>query len=88
MIELFLSAFVSLLVIVDPIGTAAVFSGLTRKQTRNVQKLIALRATIIATGVLLTFGLFGKELLFCQYTGSLCPLKPSQVSAPLWNHAS
>jgi multiple antibiotic resistance protein len=61
--ELFLSAFVTLLVIVDPLGTAAVYGALTGPATREEAHAIARKATLIATGVLLFFGLFGAMLI-------------------------
>lgn len=63
MIEIFLSAFVSFFVIVDPIGTAAVFAGLTNGHSAADKRSIAIKAVIIATSVLLIFGIIGKVLL-------------------------
>lgn len=63
MIELFLSSFVSFIVIVDPLGTAAVFSALTSKIPAAERKKIAIKAVMIAVTLLFLFGLFGKTLL-------------------------
>jgi multiple antibiotic resistance protein len=62
-IELFLASFISFLVIVDPLGTAAVFSALTAKMTPYYRKKIAIQAVFIATLLLIFFGLAGKFLL-------------------------
>ena len=62
-LKLFLSAFVSLFVIIDPFGTAAVFSVLTQKMDRTLQRKIAFRAATIAMTLLIVFSLIGKVLL-------------------------
>jgi multiple antibiotic resistance protein len=63
MMEPFLSAFVTLIVIIDPLGTAAVFAALTQgREPEHVEK-IARKATLIAAGVLFFFGLFGATLI-------------------------
>ncbi|MFN3827686.1 MAG: MarC family protein [Micavibrio sp.] len=61
--ELFLSAFVSLFVVVDPFGTAAVFAVLTSAMTQKQKFYIALKAMIIAISILLIFSYVGKALL-------------------------
>ena len=61
--ELFVSAFVSLFVVVDPFGTAAVFAVLTQAMTRKQQRLVALKAMLIALGILLLFSVVGRTLL-------------------------
>ncbi len=60
---LFLTSFVALLVIIDPMGNAAVFTGLSRHYSRRDSAKIAVKATLIATLVLLIFGAFGDKLL-------------------------
>jgi multiple antibiotic resistance protein len=61
--ELFLSAFVTLFVVIDPPGCAPIYAGLTKGATRKQARSMALRATGIATVILLIFALFGQELL-------------------------
>lgn len=61
--ELFLAAFISLFVIVDPFGTAAVFVSLTQKFGKTVQKQIAVKAVSIAIAILIIFCLIGDALL-------------------------
>jgi multiple antibiotic resistance protein len=62
-IELFLSAFVTFLVVIDPPGCAPIFAGLTREATAAQRRSMALRASAIAAGILLFFGLLGEDLL-------------------------
>lgn len=61
--ELFVVAFITLLVIVDPLGNAAVFSGLSAKMKPKDARATAIRATLIAIAVLLFFGFVGKFIL-------------------------
>lgn len=61
--ELFVSAFVSLFVVVDPFGTAAVFAVLTQSMTRADQRKIALKAVVISLLIMLAFSAFGRILL-------------------------
>ena len=63
MIELFLSAFVTFLVVIDPPGCAPIFAGLTREASAAQRRSMALRASAIAAGILLFFGLLGEDLL-------------------------
>ncbi|UYV17383.1 MarC family protein [Porphyrobacter sp. ULC335] len=63
MTELFLSAFVTLFVVIDPPGCAPIYAGLTKGATREQARSMALRATAIASVILLIFALFGQELL-------------------------
>lgn len=60
---MFFSSFVSLFVIADPVGSATVFSALTSDVKHRDQKNIAIKACLIATGLLIFFGLVGKILL-------------------------
>jgi multiple antibiotic resistance protein len=63
MLEIFLASFISFLVIVDPLGTAAVFSALSAKMSPSESRKIAIKAVIIATVLLIFFGIAGKLLL-------------------------
>jgi multiple antibiotic resistance protein len=62
-LELFLSAFVTLFVVIDPPGCAPIYAGLTSGATRAQARAMALRATFIAAIILLVFALFGEALL-------------------------
>ena len=61
--ELFLSAFVTLFVVIDPPGCAPIYAGLTKGATAAQARSMALRATMIASIILLIFALFGQQLL-------------------------
>lgn len=61
--ELFLSAFITLFVVIDPPGCAPIYAGLTKGATQEQRRNMAIRATVIAGGILLTFALFGEALL-------------------------
>ena len=63
MIELFISAFVTLFVVIDPPGCAPIFAGLTSTAPPAAARRMALRACVIATLILLVFALFGEKLL-------------------------
>ncbi len=61
--ELFLSAFVTFFVVIDPPGCAPIYAGLTKGASAAQARNMALRATLIASIILLIFALFGQELL-------------------------
>lgn len=61
--ETFLSAFVTLFVVIDPPGCAPIYAGLTKGASPQQARNMALRATGIASIILLIFALFGQELL-------------------------
>lgn len=63
MIELFVSAFVTLFVVIDPPGCAPIFAGLVKDADPPRQHAMAIRASVVATLILVGFALFGKELL-------------------------
>jgi multiple antibiotic resistance protein len=62
-IELFVSAFVTFLVVIDPPGCAPIFASLTREASSGQRRKMAVRAVGIAAGILLFFGLLGEDLL-------------------------
>jgi multiple antibiotic resistance protein len=61
--ELFLSAFITLFVVIDPPGCAPIYAGLTKGASPAQARSMALRATWIAAIILLIFALFGQQLL-------------------------
>ncbi len=63
MIELAISAFVTMFVIVDPIGLAPLFVALTKGRTQAERRRIGLRACLIAMALLTLFGVAGESLL-------------------------
>ena len=61
--ELFISAFVSLLVIIDPPGCAPIYASLTTGASAAQRRNMAIRSVVVAGAILLVFALFGKQLL-------------------------
>lgn len=63
MIDLFLSAFITLFVVIDPPGCAPIYAGLTHGANAAQRTSMAIRACVIASLILLIFALFGEDLL-------------------------
>ena len=63
MTELFISAFITLFVVIDPPGCAPIYAGMTKGATSGQRTSMALRASVIAAAILLVFALFGEDLL-------------------------
>jgi multiple antibiotic resistance protein len=63
MIELFVSAFITFLVVIDPPGCAPIFASLTAGTEAAHRRAMAFRSVAIASGILIFFGLFGEDLL-------------------------
>lgn len=63
MLETFGFTLVALLVIVDPVGTAVIFAAMSANVAAAERRRQAIRATVIATVVLLVFALLGGWLL-------------------------
>ena len=63
MIELFVSAFVTFLVVIDPPGCAPIFASVTAGVTPAHRRAMAFRSVLIAAGILVFFGLLGRDLL-------------------------
>jgi multiple antibiotic resistance protein len=63
MSELFISAFVTLFVVIDPPGCAPIYASLTTGASTAQRRSMALRAVGIAAAILLVFALWGKQLL-------------------------
>jgi multiple antibiotic resistance protein len=62
-IALFLSAFVTFFVVIDPPGCAPIFASLTRGASAAHRRAMAVRSTLVAGAILLVFALFGEDLL-------------------------
>ena len=58
-----ISAFVTLFVVIDPVGLAPLFIALTRDMTPQRRRRIGWRALAIAAGLLTLFGLAGESIL-------------------------
>jgi multiple antibiotic resistance protein len=63
MIELFGSALVTFLVIIDPPGCAPIFASLTRGASAAQRRAMAVRSSLIAWVILMFFGLLGRPML-------------------------
>lgn len=63
MLDLFISAFVTFFVVIDPPGCAPIYASLTKDATATQRRSMAIRAALIAAGILLVFALFGEQLL-------------------------
>jgi len=61
--ELFVSAFVTFLVVIDPPGVVPIFAALSGDSSARERRATAFRATAIAAGILLFFALLGEDLL-------------------------
>lgn len=69
--DIFLAAFITLFVIVDPLGTSAVFPSLVRNYKAPQVRLIAFKAAIVSSCILILFGIGGGALL--NYLGISIP---------------
>ncbi len=63
MIELFTTAFVTLLVIIDPPGCAPIFASLTRGGDAAHRRKMAVRSAVVAWFILIFFAFLGQPLL-------------------------
>lgn len=63
MVELFISAFITFFVVIDPPGCAPIYASLTKGANTQQRRAMALRASAIAAAILLVFALFGEKLL-------------------------
>ena len=63
MIELFISAFVTFFVVIDPPGCAPIYASLTSSVPERDRRIMAIRAIFVAAVILLVFALFGEQML-------------------------
>jgi multiple antibiotic resistance protein len=63
MLEFVFNSFVTLLVIVDPLGLAPIFAALTRGYPEKRKREAAIRGTVLGGAILLIFALVGDALL-------------------------
>jgi multiple antibiotic resistance protein len=63
MTELFISAFVTLFVIIDPPGCAPIFASLTSGASKADRRAMGIRSVMIAAAILLFFAVLGEDLL-------------------------
>lgn len=65
--KVFTSVFVTLLVIMDPVGTVPLFLALTSGRARNTRRHLAWQAVAVSICVIAAFALFGQQIL--RYLG-------------------
>jgi multiple antibiotic resistance protein len=63
MLQAFISAFITLFVVLDPPGCAPIYAGLTAGANAAQRRSMAIRAVLIAGAILILFALFGEALL-------------------------
>ena len=63
MLELFISAFVTMFVVIDPPGCAPIFASLTDGTGPRHRRAMAWRSVLVSGGVLLFFAVLGEDLL-------------------------
>jgi multiple antibiotic resistance protein len=63
--------FVTLFVIVDPVGTVPLFLSLTSGRTRQVRRRLATQAVLVSFVVITSFAVFGQSIL--RYLGITLP---------------
>jgi multiple antibiotic resistance protein len=63
MIELFTTAFITFVVIIDPPGCAPIFASLTSGTDQSHRRKMAIRSTFVAWCILVFFALLGEPLL-------------------------
>lgn len=62
-LTIFIPAFTTLFVIIDPIGLAPIFAGLTDGTSAKHQRKMALKGTVVATFIMLFFAIAGEPFL-------------------------
>jgi len=63
MIELFVSAFITFFVVIDPPGCSPIYASLTGNASPKQRRIMAIRAIIVASIILAVFAAFGEQLL-------------------------
>lgn len=63
MIELFVTTLITFFVIIDPLGCAPIYAGLSAGASPSQRRAMAVRAVGVAAAILLVFALVGEDLL-------------------------
>jgi len=70
-VTLFLNAFITLFIIVDPLASIGIFLGLTRGMNEAERRKVVRKAVLVATAVILGFAVLGRPML--DYFGVTIP---------------
>ncbi len=62
-LSFYIPAFVTLFVVIDPIGLTPLFVALTKGMSDRQRRMIAIRSVLVAFSILLLFGLAGEAVL-------------------------
>ncbi|MGN6279092.1 MAG: MarC family protein [Sphingomonas sp.] len=63
MLGLYISSLVTFFVVIDPLGCAPIYAGLTAGASNTHARAMAVRAVIVAAAILFVFALFGQNIL-------------------------
>jgi len=63
MLSLYISSFITLFIVIDPLMATPIFATLTQGDEPKRQRATAVQAAIIAMGILTVFGLLGAQIL-------------------------
>lgn len=63
MLDLFVAAFATFFVVIDPPGCAPIFASLTSGATAQHRRSMAIRSSMVAGAILLAFAVFGEAFL-------------------------
>ncbi|MGN6376558.1 MAG: MarC family protein [Sphingomonas sp.] len=63
LVSLYISTFVTFFVVIDPLGCAPIYAGLTAGATPVHARAMATRAVVVSAIILLVFALFGRAIL-------------------------
>ncbi|MBW4331037.1 MarC family protein [Stakelama sp. CBK3Z-3] len=61
--ELFLSTLITFFVVIDPIGCAPIYAGLTAGASGAMRRSMAIRAVVVSAIIIFAFAFFGRQLL-------------------------
>jgi multiple antibiotic resistance protein len=63
MLELYISSLITFFVVIDPLGCAPIYAGLSKGATATHRRAMAVRAVFVAAVILFAFAAFGETLL-------------------------
>jgi len=62
-LAIFIPSFITIFVIIDPVGLAPIFGGLTKGTTKKHQRYMAVKGTFVGLCIMLFFAFLGKPFL-------------------------